>query len=139
MSVCLRTKWLWVPVQLQSLQYSVIFRNYSGIFWTLCNSGIFRTLLWYSESWHIQNQRHIRTLAYPKLWHIQNQRNIQDPGLFRILGYSEPEAYSEPSLTYMIEGETASGYVFASYNYFRNITFSCPLVHEISMIFLMQA
>ena len=28
--------------------------------------------------------------------------------------------------------------IFASYNYFRNISFSYPLVPEINMIFLMQ-
>ena len=42
------------------------------------------------------------------------------------LAYSEPEAYLEPYQTSM----TANGY-----NYFRIISFSCPLVHELNMIF----
>ena len=50
--------------------YSGIFRNYSGIFWTLFNPGIgiFKT------------RGIFKTLVYPKLWHIQN------PGLFRTGG-----------------------------------------------------
>ena len=43
----------------------------------MCNSGIFRTLV-YSESWHIENQRH-----------------IQNPGISKTLAHSEPDAYSE--------------------------------------------
>ena len=35
--------------------------------------------------------------------------------------------HSEKQLTVII--------TFASYNYFRNISFSCPLVHEINMTF----
>ena len=55
--------------------------------------SIFRALV-YSESWHIQIQRHIQNpLVYPKLWHIHNQRHIQNPGLFRTPGYLELEAY----------------------------------------------
>ena len=114
--------------------YSGIFSNvqelfwyYSGIFWTLCNSGIFRTLV-YSEPRHIQNQRH-----------------IQNPGLFTTLGYSEPEAYSEPCQTSKMEHFEKQLYtlrtaiiIFVSYNYFRNISFSNHLVHEINKIFLMQ-
>ena len=69
--------------------YSRIFRNYSGIFSTLCNPDIFRTLI-YSESCHIQNQRHIqnpgisKTLAHsatetsPESWDIQNWRHTQN-------------------------------------------------------------
>ena len=90
--------------------YSGIFRNYSGIFWTLWNPGIFRTLV-YSESWHIQNQRH-----------------IQNPGIFRIGGILR-------TLSNIYKGalsETANGYNFC------NISFSCLLVLEISMIFLME-
>ena len=57
------------------------------------NPSIFRALV-YSESWHIQIQRHIQNpLVYPKLWHIHNQRHIQNPGLFRTQGYLELEAY----------------------------------------------
>ena len=68
--------------------YSGIFWNYTGIFSTLCNPGIFRTVV-YSESWIFKTGRHIQNSVYPNLWHIQNQRHIQNPGLFRILGYSE--------------------------------------------------
>ena len=77
--------------------YSGIFRNYSGIFWTLCNPGIF-----YIQNTDIFKTRGIlRTLIYPKTWHIQNHIHTQNTGLFlfRTLGYSEPEAYSEPCQT----------------------------------------
>ena len=69
---------------------------------------------------------------------MENQRHIQNLGLFRTLGYSEPEAYSEPCQTSMIEHfekQLTAIIILASYNYFRNISFSCPLVHEINMIF----
>ena len=46
---------------------SAIFRNYSGAFRTLCNPGIFRTLV-YSNYRHIQNQRY-----------IQNPRHVKNP------------------------------------------------------------
>ena len=78
------------------------------------------------------------TLVYPKLWHIQNQRHIQNHGLFRTLGYSEPEAYSEPCKTSTMEGfekQLTDIIIFVSYDYFRNISFSCPLVHETNMVF----
>ena len=58
--------------------------------------------------------------------------------LFRTLGYSEPEAYSDPCQTSTMEGfekQLTAIIVFASYDYFRNINFSCPLVHETNMIF----
>ena len=94
--------------------YSGIFRDYSGIFWNLCNPGIFRTLVYskpetYWEAWYIQNsgifktRGILRSLVYPKLWHTQNQRHIQNSGLFRTLRYWEPEAYSEPCLTSTME------------------------------------
>ena len=62
--------------------------------------------------------------------------NIQNPGI-----YSEPEAYSEPcqiSTMERFEKQLTATIIFATYNFFRNINFSCPLVHEINMIFLMQ-
>ena len=98
----------------------------------------------YSELWYIQNlgifktRGIFRALVYPKLWHIQNQRHIQNPGLFRTLGYSELEAYSEPCQTSMMEGfkkQLTALINFASYNYFRNISFSSPLVYEINDFF----
>ena len=46
------------------VKLSVIFTNYSGIFKTLCNPGIFSTLV------------------YSKLWYIQNQNNIQNSHSF---------------------------------------------------------
>ena len=82
-----------------------------------------------------------RTLVYPKLWHIQNQRHIQNPGLFKTLGYSEPETYAEPcqvSMMECFEKQLTTIIIFASSNYFRNISFSCPLVHKINPFFLMS-
>ena len=102
--------------------YSGIFGNYSDIVWTLCNSVIFRTLT-YSELWYIQNPGIFKTrvmfriLVYLKLWLIQNQKHIQNAGLVRTLGYS----------TAIIN--------FPSFKYFHDISCSCPLVHDINMIF----
>ena len=90
-------------VQTKSSIFRGIFRNYSGIFWTLCNPGIFIILV------------------YPKLWHIQNHKDI-----FSTLGYSEPEAYSEPC-------QTSAMKRFGLQLLSRPI--SCPLVHEINMVF----
>ena len=56
---------------------------------------------------------------------------MQNPGLFRTLGYSEPEAYSEPCQLSTMERFRN----IVCYNYFCNISFSCLLVHEIDMIF----
>ena len=77
------------------------FRKYSGIFWTLCNPGIFKI------------RSIFRTLAYPKLWDIQKQ-------IFRILGYSEPEASSEPCQTSAMEcfdKQLTAIIILVSYNY----------------------
>ena len=98
--------------------------------------------LGYSELQYIQHHGIfktrvlIRALVYPKLWHIH--RHIQNPELFRVLGYSEPEAYSKSSQTSTVElfgKQLTTIIIFASYNYFHNFSFSCPLVHEINMIF----
>ena len=78
---------------------------YCGIFRTLCNSCIFKTLS-YSKSWQFITQdvfrtlsRHILiyskrcvTLAYWDPYYIQNV------ALFRILAYLGPEAYSKSCL-----------------------------------------
>ena len=79
-----------------------------------------------------------RSLVYQKLLHIQNQRHIENPGLFRTLGYSEPEAYSEAcqtSLMERFEKLLKAIIIFASYNFFRSISCSCALVHEINYFF----
>ena len=85
-------------------------RKYSDILRTLCNPSIFRTLV------------------YSKLWHIQNI------GIFRALGYSEPEANSESCQTSMMEHYAkilAAIAVFGNYNYFCNISFSRSLLFKI--------
>ena len=96
--------------------------------------------------WYIQNSGVLRIPefsepeAYSELWHIQSHRHFQNPGLFRTLGHSEPEAYSETCQTSTIEPfkkQLTSIIIFASYNCFRSINFSCPPVHEINIIFLM--
>ena len=109
--------------------------------------GIFRHIqsycepcvtLTYSELQYTQNPgilkiRDIfRTLVYAKLWHIPNHRHIQNPGLFRTGGILKTllnimMEHFEKQLTAVI--------IFASYNYFQNINFSCRLVHEINIIF----
>ena len=35
------------------------------------------------------------TLAYSESWHIQKQRHIQNPGIPETLAHSEPETYAE--------------------------------------------
>ena len=123
-----------------TLAYSVLqYIQNLGIFKT---RGIFITLA-YSVLWYIQNlsifktRGIFRTLLYPKLWHIQNQRNIQNSGLFRTLGQPELEAYSEPCQTSKMEHfeKQLTTSQLVSYNQFCNISFSCPLIHEINMIF----
>ena len=120
--------------------YSGIFRNYSGLFWALCNPDIFRILV-YSESSHIQDQSH-----------------IQNPCISKVLAHSEIETYSEswalqnpriirtgfiPRTLWniyngLLEKQLTAITIFANYNHFCNITFSCPLIHKINMTFLMQ-
>ena len=98
------------------------------------------------------------TLVYSELWHIQNPHIFKTRGIFRTLcifktlADSEPETYSESwaiqnpgvfrargllkTLSNIYDGalwETANGY-----NYFRNISCSPPIVHEINIIFLMK-
>ena len=65
----------------------------------------------------------------------------QNPGLFRTLGYSEPKEHSELCETFTnepFEKQLTAVIITASYNYLRNISFSCPPGHEINMIFLIQ-
>ena len=91
-----------------SQPHSGILRNYSGIFWTLCNPVIFKI-------WSI-----FRTLSYPKLWPHPEPETHSEPwnfsrnglfhmktielvsnilgmitGISKTLTYSEPETYSE--------------------------------------------
>ena len=125
---------------------SDLFRHieaYSGI--SQANSEPCVTVA-YSELSYIQNPgifktRHIfRTLVYPKPWHIQNQKHIQNLKLFRTLGYSKLKAYSETCQTSTMERfekQLMAIIILVYYNYFCNISFSCPLVHEMNMIFLM--
>ena len=64
--------------------YPGIIHAYSGIFKTLCNPDIFRSVV-YPEHLHIQNQKHIQNfgifaiLLCSERWHIQNLRRIQNP------------------------------------------------------------
>ena len=115
--------------------HSGIFRNYSGIFWTLCNPGIFRTLLYWA-SWHIQNQN--MSEAYSEPWYIHNCGTFRTRKMLRILSYSESKTYSEPcqaSTMEHFEKQLTVIIIFASYDYFCNISLWCPLIHEISIIF----
>ena len=118
-------------------EYPAVIQAYSEPYVTLA----------YLQLWYIQNSGILKTrgifrsLVYPNLWHIQNQRHIQNPDLFRTLGYSEPDAYSEPCQTSTMEcfeKQLTVIIIFTSYSYFCNISFSCQVVHETNMIFLMQ-
>ena len=72
--------------------YPGIIQAYPGIFKTLCNPGIFRTVL-YSESWYVENQKHIQNPG------IFTSLVYSEPRIFRTLAYSKSEAYSEPCQT----------------------------------------
>ena len=65
------------PIQAKSN----ISTNYSGIFKTLCNPGIFRAVT-YPEP-----------LTYSKLETYSESWYIPNPGIFRTLAYSESKAY----------------------------------------------
>ena len=76
--------------------YPLIIQAYSGVFQTLCNSGVFRTVV-YMEPWHIQNQKHVKnpgifaTLLRPEPPYIQNAGIFKIQGIFRTL----PNIYDE--------------------------------------------
>ena len=102
--------------------YSGIIQAYSGVFRTLCNPGIFRTLTClepeaYLEPWYIHRTRCIfRTLAlciFLTRGIFGNLSNIYD-GAFtkRVNGYN----------------------CFANYNYFCNISFSRSLLYKTNII-----
>ena len=80
--------------------YPGIIQVYSSIFKTLCNPGIFRTVI------------------YPEPWHIQNQNHIQIPGVFRTLVYSKFEAYLEPCQTTTMKHFAK---IVNGYNFFRKL------------------
>ena len=91
--------------------YPGIIQAYSVIFKTLCNPGIFRTLV------------------YPKPWHIQNQKHIQSLGIFPTLVYLEPPYILNAGI-FKIRGilrrcQTSTRKSFAKivngYNYFRKL------------------
>ena len=93
---------------------------YSGIFRILCNSGIFRTVV------------------YPEPWHIQNQKHIQNHGMFRTPVYSKSEASAEicqkstmKRFAKILNGDIT---IFANYNYFPNISLPHFLLHEINIM-----
>ena len=97
--------------------YSGMFRNYSGIFRTLCNPCNFRTLI-YSEP-----------EAYAQPWHIQN------PDIFKTLAYSEPVVYSEPCQISKMEHCTK---IVNSFSFFCNISFHILYFFKIKVNFFLQ-
>ena len=102
--------------------YPGIIQAYSGIFKTLCNPGVFRTVV-FPEPWHIQNQKHIlnsgifTTLVYSELPYIQNADIFKIAGIFRTLSNIYDEVFCENG-----------------YNYFRSISLSRSLLHEINIM-----
>ena len=97
----------------------------------------------------LQPQRHtipdiFKTLVYSESWHIQSHSHTENPGISKTLAHSEPKIYSEPwaiqnpeiysepcqrSKMEHFEKQITATIILGSYNYFNNITFSCPLVH----------
>ena len=77
--------------------FSEIIKGYSGTFRSLCNLGIFRTLV-YSEPWHIQNPYIFGNLIYSE--YIPDPAIFRTRPIFRTLVYSEWQVYSQPSQTH---------------------------------------
>ena len=98
------------------LAYSDIFKHKQslGIFRTLCNPGIFTTLVYteqkaYCEPWFIENRGIFRTLVYSEPWHIQNP------------------------VKHLLWSVFAK--IVNDYNYFHNISFSSFLLYEKILLF----
>ena len=90
------------------------------------------SVLCYIQNPDIFKSRGIFTiLIYPKLWYFHNQRHIQDRELFRALRYSELEVYSESCQALTMERFGEPIIIYASYNIFLSVSFSCLLVHEV--------
>ena len=90
--------------------YSGIFKNYSDIFQTLCDPGIFRIMV------------------YSKLMAYSGPLYIQISGTFRIrdrAGSSEPESYSEPCQASAIEhvGKQLTAIIIFVISAFRVVQF----------------
>ena len=94
--------------------YSGIFKNYSDIFQTLCDPGIFRTMVY------------LKLMAYSGPLYTQISGTFRIRDIFRTGGILRTLS----SICDRARWETANGH-----NYFCNISFSCHLVHEINMIF----
>ena len=104
--------------------YPEIIHAYSHIFKTLCNPGIFRTVI-YPEPWIFRTRSIFRTLAYVELWYIQN------PLIFRTLAFSNSEAYSEPCQTSTMKHFAK---IVNGYNYFCSNGFPRSLLHETNIM-----
>ena len=63
-----------------------IFRNVSGIFITLCNTGIFKSLV-YLEPWYIQNLGHIQSSVKHLRWSVM-RKQLKDCNCFRNINFS---------------------------------------------------
>ena len=100
-----------------------------------------------TQYWRIKNSGILRILAYSKPeaysepWYLQNSDTFRTRDIFRILGTlrcPESETYSESCQTSIMERpekQLTGIIILASYNYFCNIRFSFPLVHEIDVDF----
>ena len=112
--------------------YPGIFRKFSSKFCALCNPDIFRTCLVYSG------------IAIPEThlehYYIQNCCTFRTKFIFRILDHSQ--AYSEPGQASMMkcfEEQLTAVIKLARSNYFCNINFLSPLVHEINAGLILTA
>ena len=72
------------------IQPDIIRHAYSGIFRTLCNPDIFRTLA-NSEPDAYQNLGIFRNLAYSEPWFVQNPGIFRTRGIFMTLIHSKPK------------------------------------------------
>ena len=102
----------------------------------LASSNIFRHNQAYSGIIQAYSESCV-TLAYLAPLYIRKPWYIQNSGIFRILKYSESEAYSEPCQTSTMKRFAKifnAIIILAKYIYFRNTSFSRSLLYEINIM-----
>ena len=123
------------------LPYSYILRyiqGYSGNFQV--NSKPCVTLTYSELVWYIQNSGIAIPETHLEHYYIQNCCTFRTKFIFRILDHSQ--AYSEPGQASMMkcfEEQLTAVIKLARSNYFCNINFLSPLVHEINAGLILTA
>ena len=90
----------------------------------------------------LYNRGTFTTVVYPEPWYIQNQKHIQNPGIFTTMVYSDPP-YIQNAGIFKIWGISRTlrniyderfAKIVNVYNYFRSISFSYSLLHEMNIM-----